>query len=314
MSIEYGGFDIRFTTPSLSDGSFIDLKANVDITNGAVGEDTIFRISRSGLEYYIIVKTADTLYETFVTEVVPKYVRWFIHNNFASVYINEQWIHTFYFTNVDYPEYEDMVLSLTANGETLTLENVTVSELFDWREAIYIDFDSVASNAISSVIQQRPIEVNPKYTGVVNFQYSADEKRDVLDINQKLIVRAEKKRDAKNVLSDAIVYGSQVEVLTSESTASHHGFITRIIRVPELDTGARRAAKVMIKKAEQQAIQYIISMRADTRIEMGDVVQCTYVLSGTQKTVDISCIVESVNIVLKNAEFSLTVTGRNYEE
>jgi len=314
MSIEYGGFDIRFTTPSLSDGSSIDLKANVDITNGAVGEDTIFRISRSGLEYYIIVKTADTLYETFVTEVVPKYVRWFIHNNFASVYINEQWIHTFYFTNVEYPEYEDMVLSLTANGETLTLENVTVSELFDWREAIYIDFDSVASNAISSVIQQRPIEVNPKYTGAVNFQYSADEKRDVLDINQRLIVRAEKKRDAKNVLSDAIVYGSQVEVLTSESTASHHGFITRIIRVPELDTGARRAAKVMIKKAEQQAVQYIISMRADTRIEMGDVVQCTYVLSGTQKTVDISCIVESVNIVLKNAEFSLTVTGRNYEE
>jgi hypothetical protein len=194
----------------------------------------------------------------------------------------------------------------------MELANVVLVDLYDWREAIFIDLDSVAANAISSVIQQRPVEIRSTYNGEIRFHYSADNKRDVVNLYQKLITTVSKTNNPSQVVSDAIVYGSEVEILTSEDSASHHGFITRIIRVPELDTGARRAAREMIKKAEQQAILYTINLRADIRIETGDILQCSYNLSGTNTPVEISCIVENVVVNVRNATFSMMLTGRNY--
>jgi hypothetical protein len=134
----------------------------------------------------------------------------------------------------------------------------------------------------------------------------------VVNLYQKLITSVSKTNNPSQVVSDAIVYGSEVEILTSEDSASHHGFITRIIRVPELDTGARRAAKEMIKKAEQQSILYTINLRADIRIETGDILECAYNLSGTNTYIQVSCIVENVVVDIQNAVFTMMLTGRNY--
>jgi hypothetical protein len=313
MTIEYGGFDVWFTVPGIDDGDSIDIISNVNITTGSEVSNTTARISRSGSVYSLSVYGNTTLYHGFATTVSsPKKIRWCMHNNFLSCYINENWIHTFYFSNVDYPEYEDFVLSIKSNGKSINITEVKLVDLYDWREAIYIDLDSVAANAISSVIQQRPVELRPTYLGEMRFQYSADDKRDVVNLYQKLITSCQKLDNPNAVVSDAIVYGTVVEVLTSENTASQHGFITRIIRVPELDMGARRAAKELIKRAEQQSIIYTIILRSDLRIEPGDILQCSYTLSGTEKVIPISCIVETISLNTKNAVFQMTITGRNY--
>jgi hypothetical protein len=313
MTVEKGGFDLWFEVPGIADGCSIDITSNVIITTGSEPTTATASIERSGSTYYLSVYSEGVLYETFTTTIsTPKKVRWCMHNEFLSCYVNENWVHTFYFRNIDYPEYEDMVVSITSSGSPMELTNVVLVDLYDWREAIFIDLDSVAANAVSSVIQQRPVEIRPTHLGEVRFHYSADEKRDVVNLYQKLITTVSKVNNPNQVVSDAIVYGSEVEILTSEDSASHHGFITRIIRVPELDTGARRAAKEMIKKAEQQSIMYTISLRADIRIETGDLLQCSYHLSSTNTYVEVSCIVESVVVNMRNATFSMIITGRNY--
>jgi hypothetical protein len=314
MTIERGGFDVWFTIPGLDDGDFIDIISNTNITTGSSPENTIARVRRSGSAYSIYVVDAnEVIYQGFVTSVSsPKKIRWCMHNNFLSCYVNENWIHTFYFPNIEYPEHEDFLLFIKSVGKSIDITDVKVVDLYDWREAIYIDLDSVAANAISSVIQQRPVELCPTYLGEVKFQYSVDEKRSIVNLYQKLITSCQKTNNPNAVISDAIVYGPEVEILTSENTASLHGFITRIIRVPELDMGSRRAAKELIKLAEQQSIIYTIILRSDIRIEMGDILQCSYTLSGTGTVIPISCIVETMSLNQKNAVFQMTITGRNY--
>lgn len=313
MIIEKGGFDVQFTIPGIADSCSLMLSTNINITSGSAVQNLCAVISRSGTTYSLSIRNpSGVIYDTYnVVSLNPKTVRWCMHNEFISAYVNENWIHTFWFQNVDYPEYEDLTLTLTSSGSTITATNVKVVDLYDWREAIFIDFDSVASNAISSVIQQRPVEIRPTYLGEVKFQYSADDKRDIVELFQKLIINHSKTRDSKPVISDAIVYGPYVEVLTSEESASSYGMITRIIRVPELDTGARRAAQELIKQARQQSVQHSLKIRSDLRIELGDILQCTYVLSATNKSVSFAFVVESINISLKDAEFSMDITGIN---
>lgn len=272
-------------------------------------------LERCGSDYYFkILNYSNILYESFQTSFsYLKNFRYCCHNEFVSIYVNENWVHTFFFANIIHPEFEDLILSIESSGSTISLTNVRVVDLCDWREAIFIDFDTVAANAISSVIQQRPVEMNPDYLGQVKFEYSVDENRDTVELFQKLIISHEKVDSDQGVSSDAIVYGNYVEVITSEPAASRYGFVTRIIRVPELETGATRAARVAIKQAIQKATQHTLILRSDLRIEIGDVLECDYILSGTGKIINIKFIVESIQVRLSNAIFQMTITGRDYE-
>ncbi len=316
MSIEKGGFDLHFNIPDLASDSYIEIRTNVNITSGSTVSDTIIRMANSedAGKYVAVYDENHTLWEKYCfSGIDPRKIRYCMHNEFLSVYVNESWLHTFYFQNVNYPEYEDFELSILSSGSSIVATDIVITDLYDWREAIFIDLDTAGANAISSVIQQRPVEIRPTHLGEVRFQYSADDKRDIVDVYQKLVVSSVKQKDDSMVISDAIVYGPEVEVLTSEDSASKHGFITKIIRVPELDTGARRAAKEIMKRAEQQSVMYTLTIRSDLRIEIGDIVQCTYHLSGTNTEVVISCIIESIQISVKNAIFSMVLTGREYD-
>jgi len=316
MSIEKGGFDLHFNIPGLAEDSYIEVRTNVNITSGSTVSDTIIRLANNATDgnYLAMYDEEHVLWEKYLFfEMDPKKIRYCMHNEFLSVYINEIWVHTFYFPNVDYPEHEDFKLSILSSGSSIVATDIVITDLYDWREAIFIDLDTAGANAISSVIQQRPVEIRPTHLGEVRFQYSADDKRDIVNIHPKLITNSTKQKDDNMVISDAIVYGPEVEVLTREGSAARHGFITKIIRVPELDTGARRAAKEIMKRLEQQATQYTLTIRSDLRVEIGDIIQCTYRLSGTNTEVVISCIIESIQISIKNAIFNMVITGREYD-
>lgn len=317
MSREKGGFDIEFNINGLGNGLAIDLLSNVDITSGSVISDTLIRLGRSDEDggYYVAALNEElNPWEIFYfTGITPYHVRICVHDEFASFYINESWVHTIYFPNINYPDYDDLEIFLRSSGSNIDVEDIVVTDLCDWREAIYVDLDTVAANAISSIIQQRPVEIRPTYLGEVRFQYSNDDKRDVVTLSSNLLKVATKKIDSSNVVSDAIVYGSIVEVLTRWWTAAKHGFITKIIRVPELDTGARRAAKEIMKQLEQQSEEYTLVVRSDLRIEIGDIITCEYVISGTKKTIVVNCIVEDINVSIQNAIFEMTIVGRGYD-
>lgn len=313
MSIEKGGFDVWMTIPGFEDVGYIELRTNICTSSGSTINHTNFRVGLDNTGYYISALSDELgLWDQFYfTSVVPYELRFCMHNEFLSFYANDMWIHTIYFPNVNYPEYEDMEFGLYST-EAITVEDIVVVDLCDWREAIYIDLDTVAANAISSVIQQRPVEIRSTYLGESRFHYSNDDKRDTVALYKGLVKKINIRKDSSSVISDAIVYGPVVEVITRNESARGHGFITKIIRVPELDTGARRAAKEIMKQLEQQTTMYTIITRSDLRIEEGDIVQFTAVLSGTNTPVSVNCIVETTQINLKNATFEMTISGRSY--
>lgn len=316
MTMENSGYDLLFEHSSLNDGCSIDIITNIAVVvTPTSSSKTVLRLSRTSTRYFIgVYDESDILYESFEIplRLIPKSIRVFAHNNFLSVYVNGNWVHTFWFAQIVYQDLADQTISIKSNGQSITFQNITLVELFDWREAIYADLDSVAANALSSVIQSRPIDINPNSEGYVNFIYSEDKNRDVLSINQKLITYLTIDDDPASVMSDAVVYGSVVQILTSKVAAALYGFITKMIRVPELDNGAKRAAQVILKQTVQKARTYTIIMRSDLRIEYGDILTFDYVLSGTKQKFSAACIVEAIVIEFSDAKFIMTITGRDY--
>lgn len=323
MTVEKGGFDLSFTCPQLSYGDSVAVRANVNVSTGSYTayQKTIFTISKTGTLQYLLSVTNNAgtpiIYEAFDIDnffqatFTTMNIRYNMHSEFLSVYINDMWVHTFGFFHVSYPDYDDLEIEIKPSGFSGSITNICITDLSDWREAVYIDFDSVGFNAVSSVIQQRPVEINPDYLGRVKFQYPNDDKRSPVTLVQDIVADFNSAKTNTEVISDAIVYGPTVEIVTDEDTASRYGFITKIIRVPDLDVGARRAALETIKIARQKSKSYTLIMRATLSIEIGDIVICSFNASGTNTKTDVICIVETVEITIQNGVFGMTVTGRD---
>jgi hypothetical protein len=181
--------------------------------------------------------------------------------------------------------------------------------LCDWRDAIYIDLDTNTMNAIQSIIQQRPVEIVPKYDGSLQFYYEPNSRNSVGISNIKEYQRT--KIDSKVACSDAIVYYSDVNVLSNGQSAKEIGFVTRIYRLSELDHGAIRAAEVLQKKSRQSMKRHKTQGRISLALEQGDIGAINYVTVDTQETVSESFIVETIQLSLANGEYVMVAEGRD---
>lgn len=321
VTSKYSGYDLYFEIPAtVPDNTSIIITTNIGISvNSDSNSRTKVKITKSQINsvsrYLIqILDETDVAYEGFLVDASfsPRSFRIFAYATFLGIYVNNIWVHTFYFSQITYPDYYNQSIKITTSGNNLVLSNICKTELFDWRSAIYADLDSVAANALSSVIQTRPIDVIPTYQGKVKFIYSEDAKRDQMTLNAGLITELQETHDPSSAMSDAVVYGATVQVLTDSIAASEYGFVTKMIRIPELDNGTRRAAQVLMKQARQKAITYTITMRSDFRIEYGDVINISYILSSTNKAKSVSIIVESISINYKDGSFVMSIQGRDF--
>jgi hypothetical protein len=322
----YGGLDVLFTFTPIT-GGYIWLKTDIMAISAFSDPDDVDRRPLyikigykviDGVQYIVVSTILDTIlvhqsdFPIGDDSDIPYNIRIFIYDEYVSVYCNDIGVYWYVLGEVEYPT-DTISATLSTTGETIALSNICRSELYDQREAVYVDYEANTENAIQSVIQQRPIEINPGIDRTLEFTYISEKE----EINAQFIKNYKVALDDNlQISSDGIVYWADVGVSISEETAEQVGFITRMYRLSELSSGALQAAAIYQKRALEKRNMVTITGRLDPRIQPRDIYVIDVVLTGTGRQIQEIIIIEGVTIQTENGKYKMTVTGRRkiYEE
>lgn len=310
------GFDIRFTVPYRTTISLkVDVVPEVPYMVGTtqlqvkiehLGTDN-YEISLIELPSGTVVEKRQLLFQTGRNDF-----RILFHDDYITLYMSDRWIHTFanggittLGTGLVYPATTHIYL----NG-TLTVTNIRLLDLCDWREAIYIDLETDGMSAIGNVVQERPVEYFCLPDGSVSYSY--DMTRDQMAMLYEPREHRWAESPPEKSASDAIVYSAKdVKCLQLQNFAANYGFSTKVYRFPNLNVGAYRAANVLLQRIYEQSIMHELQMRPDARLLPGDVYQIDYSTSGTGTAIDEDIVVESIDLVIGNkASPTMLIRGR----
>jgi hypothetical protein len=320
-----GGCDLHFSIPLLADNDYITLRAtNLKLSET---EETIeLGIERLGGNLYVYIDPDGvTPKQSSITPLYANYdpsdgkahdIRILIHNDFVSFYGDDICLATFALgeENLEWPT-DPLNIQAKANKE-LIIQDVTISELFDWREAIYIESELSVSSAIGSVIQERPIDIYTTEDGNLSFSYyferdevvyTAAHAHRILESHDRI------HQNSDNAGSDALVYYADITFAEHNNYAITDGFSTRVFRLSNLETGAELAAKILLEKAYEKQNMHKFVLRPDLRLEIGDIVDWTYNLSGTGTEIKARGIIEDMNVSIEEGKHTMTLTARNRE-
>jgi hypothetical protein len=323
-----GGFDLYFVMPQISDGHSVTVYgSNVfiyDEEDPPVKTAFVVEISikRSGDILQIIshptggTRLDDVIINTDVVQAGSHDVRVLFHGEFCSVYLDRTSVAAFAYGEeaLKWPDTDvDLYMKCSA---TYAITEILVNELFDWREAIYVESELTAASALGSVIQERPVEMAPTVDGGLSFSYNIV--RDTLTYSNaqtKNTFRSHQRvdRTVGDAGSDAIVYFADIDFVSHQDFADEEGFLTRVFKLSTLDTGAHTAAQIILEKAYESQFVHNITMRPDPRVEMGDRMEIHYLVPGTATQRDYALIVENISIGLDEGRYMMSVSGREDE-
>ncbi len=331
-----GGFDVEFTmNEGLASGDWIALYAdNLYIGTPANAEQIDIGIKNNGgvLQIYSdpqdAIESAEYINTDFPLKTINGIdilykIRVLFHGTFCSVYLDDVWAATFSYAHEDdiegdyievvtWPEQQVKLYLYSNQAATYTVNNILVSELFDWREAIYVESETNAASALGSVVQERPIENSPTINGGVSFSYFLV--RDDIEylptlVKSKVGRHSSSKGTISNAGSDAIVIGIDVEFATFNKFAQTEGFLTRVLKLSNLETGSKKVAIIMLKKAWEHQFKHEITLAPDVRFQVGDRLTISYRLAGTGRYEQHTTIVENLNIRLSEGSYEMGLSG-----
>jgi hypothetical protein len=311
------GFDLEF---DLAAPASFEIRTNVKIKpdkyeeKAIIETDTgtklVFTNLGSGFYSVALISTpsAQQMYKfRYSSGSAKQHFRVLYHENNVSIYHNYKWVTSITLDELIYTQtyYTDIKVYTSSN---LEFQDIWVRDLSDWREAVYIDLETDGMAALSSIIQERPIESNSNPDGSIRWYYEMA--RPEVTLLTEPITHEQDESFPPEGASDAIVYGSKdVVTIHSDLFAQDLGFSTKIIRLPNLNVGKVEAAYRMLKRAYESREHHSLSIRPDVRILPGDVLHVTYTLSVTNRLISFSTIVESVTCGLQS---SMRITGRGY--
>jgi hypothetical protein len=240
------------------------------------------------------------------SSVDPITVGIFFFNNYISVSYNKKFVYWYGFGRIEYPSSVEAKLK-NVSGASITLTNIRRRELFDGRVAIFVDYEADSSSVIGSLLQQRPIQTFPLSDGKMNFTYQQSE-----DIVDAVYVNEAIREDVENnsYSSDGLTYFRDVDISISEDTARDVGFVTRLYKLSELDSGAIQAVQTMQRVGLERRKQASVGQRLDPRIDQNDVLHVDTTVVGTGRLVQFDIVVDSINIRLENGNYSMRMSGR----
>jgi hypothetical protein len=235
--------------------------------------------------------------------------RIYAHQEFISIYLNNQWVHTFCTPGIDYEVYTDVSL-----GGTNTFTDILIRELSDWRESVYIDLNTDGRSAISSIIQERPVDIICKNNGDLAIFYDMDS-RPLVEAQHAPREHQWQKTIPSEGASDAIVINAlQAKTQQFLEFLEDIGFATRVQNLPNLYSGAYRASNIMLERAYESKEEHSLTIRPDMRLEPGDILRVDYSIDGTNAVISADIIVESLRFSIKESmdtkTASMSIRGR----
>ncbi len=321
-----GGFDLYFEMPQITDGHSVTVYADNVFINDSDGEPTANKleisITRSGSILQVEslptggTDIDDVTINTDILQADDHSVRVLFHGEFCSVYLDRTSVATFAY-GADALTWPDTAVDLYMKcSATYTITDILVNELFDWREAIYVESELTAASALGSVVQERPVEMAPTSVGGMSFSYNII--RDTItysNAQSKNTFRSHQRvdRTVGDAGSDAIVYFADIDFVSHQAFADEEGFLTRVFKLATLDTGANTAAQIMLERAYANQFQHNITMRPDPRIEVGDRMEIHYLVPGTNTQRDYALIVENISIGIDEGRYMMSIAGREDE-
>ena len=300
---------VWIVTDILALPAFTSLADPVDILKIRINLEEISFVQYAAVYTYIgadiVDKSNFALGDTSTLEFA---VRTFIYDENIAVYVNDVCVYTYTLGAASYPEPVAASIQITG-GVAVAVSDINRTELQDQREAIYVDYEANTENAIQSIVQQRPVEINAGVGRELEFTYLAT--GDTLAAHH-VKSYSNTLEDNVQISSDGIVYYADVGVSISEDTAEEVGLITRMYRLSELDSGAIKAASVYQEKALQKRNMGNFSGRFDPRLEIRDIYAIDLIATGTQRNILRSIIVESIQMRLEDGAYKMSITGRKY--
>jgi hypothetical protein len=238
------------------------------------------------------------------------------HDNYVTVYFDDKWICSYALAGtITYADEMDIVAYI--QGSAVTISDVHVTDLADWREAVYFDLDTTSKSGIESVIQERPVEITGKSDGSLCISY--DPYRDHIIANPDNISEHQwVEQIPPDGSSDGIIYfATDVKTIQNTDYLEDFGFSTKIYRYPNLTTGAIRAAILQQKRFYEQREEHSLRMRPDLRLEVGDVLEISYAATGTNRAVSLNLTIESISLDIRQVQRgsapSMQISGRFHD-
>jgi hypothetical protein len=338
---KYGSIDVRLTLSAFDSGEWVGLKTNVKLSEDASDTDIVVRVYSDGI--WIVSEPSGTVLEKISTDAVlpdigalfdpdflplfeltPEYtatnglslatgesIRILFENNTISIYRNEDYFHTFYLSSIFYPENDDPdVYLICSSGWAVfpTLE-VLLAELSDWRESIYIESDSVAMSGASDLIQERPVIILARPDGTIDFFYDQSSNTEY-SVHDNII--HEHAMDEVDVAAavEAVVEGRELMAISLPEYAEEIGYQFGTVHLNSLDSGEKKAARVLLRRAVESGVHHSLRIRPDIRIEPDDLIAISPAVSGTGTILDHSIVVEEIFISINNEEATMSLEGR----
>jgi hypothetical protein len=230
----------------------------------------------------------------------------YIHDVAISVYCNNRWVYSYVMALTKYADYTT-VADLKALGGAVTLTNIRREEIPDWRDAVYVDYETTGDNALQSIYQQRPVWIFPETDRAIAFTYHTI--KDTVAANH-VWSYDNKQVNNNDISSDGLVYYYDVGISTYALAAEQVGFITRLYQLSELDIGAVEATHTIQEIALEHRTPITAQMRLDPRPEISDLMHFDLIVAGTKTHITEDAIIEDIQISLENGSFSMTMNGR----
>ena len=314
----------------LAAGYWVGLKTNL-YPNGDSGSPLVICLYRSiaGTELYVDAHygyntTLTTwpylervqLPSTFSPTTSHRF-RVFEYNHFVSVYVDGAWAHTFAFPNMTFPAYPEEIKATWVSNYAVstTGTNALFRELYSWREAIYMEMEASGNSALSSVIQERPVEMFCADDGKLMLTYNQSRATNVITGSSgSPFIRShvETERDVPQAGSDALLEYTYLKGIRYPDYATNVGFASRAMNLPNLDdTEVEWMAYILLEMAYQRRKMHSFMVRPDLRLEEGDELYYKYQRSSTGTVVSGSCIIEDLTTELADGVYSQKISARS---
>jgi hypothetical protein len=235
-----------------------------------------------------------------------EHIRIFMDSTNLSVYVGGKCVYSYVLGFVNYPT-DPVVQELSVHGAAFTIYNIQKTELHDYRDAVYIDYEATSDSALQSVIQERPVQIFAEPNRSLTFTYAVI--KDILtghhikEYNPSVVA-------GSNLSSDGLIYFTNVSINTDQDTADNVGFLTRLYRLSNLETGAVQATQILQKMALERRYPMQIKCRFDPRVVIADQINVDKFITGTQTELVDECIVEDVQISIQDGQSYMTISGR----
>lgn len=320
------GFDVTFDLPYLANNQRILLVSNI---TGYVDGTTITCIGVEMISNYVYAVLTNASYTVQERIKIGEHTSGQVHNvrivlakDAVTFYWDHSWAHTYFFYNptegVEYSvTYDKKVTTLRFynSGTSVNLANLRITELQKTREAIYFEMDATSDSAISSIIQERPVDIIPLYDGSVKFTYGtnliANHAPSSRDLPSTILYTDNPSRGVSQAASDWIVYYEDVKAFRDPNYAAASGFHTRVLSLPDIENDeVSFMVYLMSKIFRENMARHQLSCRPDFHYEVGDVLGLSYTVSGINQAIDQGDIY--IEGIMYNSQGEMVIEGRKY--